>query len=174
MPKNSKIAAVDDVTTTSATNGATKLDDLDTKIISLLVSGKENKDIADDLNVPLSTIQRRTRRLFSNNTVQNRVEPNYRHLGFSKGVVHLYINNVDAMTVSRKLASISGVISVSIHIGNSDIVGDIIYKNSMEVLELLAKCKRIEGVTKVIWSEEVYRLPIELSEQKFTSYLRKE
>jgi hypothetical protein len=35
----------------------------------------------------------------------------------------------------------------------------------MEVLELLAKCKRIEGVTKVIWSEEVYRLPTELFEQ---------
>ena len=110
--------------------------------------------------------------MFEQNTVQNRVEPNYRQLGYSKGVIHLYINNVDAMDVSQKLAEIPGVMSVSIHIGNSDIVGDIVYKNSIEVLELIARCKRIEGVTRIVWSEEVYSFQSAMSDKKFLAYLK--
>lgn len=143
-----------------------KLDKLDMKLVALLILGKSNREISKNVRVPLSTIQRRTRRLFGNNTVKNRVEPNYKQLGYSKGVVHLYINDVDAMTLSQRVSEIPGVVSVSIHLGNSDIVGDIIYRNSMEVLDIIAKCKNIDGVKKVIWSEEVYRLPLILSENK--------
>jgi DNA-binding Lrp family transcriptional regulator len=147
-------------------------DELDMEIVVLLVSGKDNKQIANEVKVPLSTIQRRTRRLFENNTVKSRIEPNYKQLGYNKGVVHLYINNVDTMATSQKLAEIQGVVSVSIHIGNSDIVGDIIYKNSMEVLDLIAKCKRIEGVIKVVWSEQVYMLPSVLTDKKVLNHLK--
>ena len=161
-----------DVANNNNKTQSVRLDELDMRIIALLVSGKDNKQIADEVRVPLSTIQRRTRKLFEQNTVKNRVEPNYRQLGYSKGVVHLYINNVDALAVSQKLAEIPGVMSVSIHIGNSDIVGDIVYKNSMEVLDLIAKCKRIEGVTRIVWSEEVYSFPSSLSDRKFLSYFK--
>jgi DNA-binding Lrp family transcriptional regulator len=147
-------------------------DELDMEIVALLVSGKDNKQIANEVKVPLSTIQRRTRRLFENNIVKSRIEPNYTQLGYNKGVVHLYINNVDTMATSQKLAEIQGVISVSIHIGNSDIVGSIIYRNSMEVLDLIAKCKRIEGVIKVVWSEEVYTLPSVLTDNKVVAHLK--
>ena len=149
-----------------------KLDKLDLKLVALLVSGKNNKELAEIVRVPLSTIQRRTRRLFENNTLKSRVEPNYKLLGFSKGVVHLYINNVDAMMVSQKLSEIRGVIEVSIHLGNSDIVGDIIYKNSLEVLDIIAKCRHIEGVKNVVWSEEVYRLPLVSSDKKILDYFK--
>jgi DNA-binding Lrp family transcriptional regulator len=147
-------------------------DELDMEIVALLVSGKDNKQIANEVKVPLSTIQRRTRRLFEKNAVKSRIEPNYRQLGYNKGVVHLYINNVDTMAVSQKLAEIQGVVSVSIYIGKSDIVGDIIYRNSMEVLDLIAKCKRIEGVIKVVWSEEVYTLPFVLTDKKVLALLK--
>ena len=40
-----------------------RLDDIDMKIIELLTFGKSNKEISDKLVVPLSTIQRRTRKL---------------------------------------------------------------------------------------------------------------
>jgi DNA-binding Lrp family transcriptional regulator len=149
-----------------------RLDELDMEIVALLVSGKDNKQIANEVKVPLSTIQRRTRKLFEKNIVKSRIEPNYRQLGYNKGVVHLYINNVETMAISQKLAEIQGVVSVSIHIGNSDIVGDIVYRNSMEVLDLIAKCKRIEGVTKVVWSEEVYTLPFVLTDKKVLAYLK--
>jgi DNA-binding Lrp family transcriptional regulator len=168
LRKNTKSTVIGDATD----KNAVRLDELDMKIIALLVSGKDNKQIADEVRVPLSTIQRRTRRLFEKNTVRSRIEPNYRQLGYSKGVIHLYINNVDAMAVSQELADVPGVVSVSIHIGNSDIVGEIIYKSSMEVLDLIARCKRIEGVTKVIWSEEVYSLPSVLSDKKIIAYFK--
>ena len=147
-------------------------DELDMEIVALLVSGKDNKQIANEVKVPLSTIQRRTRRLFEKNIVKSRIEPNYSQFGYNKGVVHLYINNVDTMAVSQKLAEIQGVVSVSIYIGNSDIVGDIVYRNSMEVLDLIAKCKRIEGVIKVVWSEEVYTLPFVLTDKKVLAHLK--
>ena len=168
LRKNTKIATIANTTD----RNSARLDELDMRIIALLVSGKENKQIAVAENVPLSTIQRRTRRLFEKDIVRNRVEPNYRLLGYSKGVIHLYINNIDAMAVSQKLAEILGVVEVSIHIGNSDVVGDIIYRNSMEVLDLIARCKRIEGVTRVVWSEEVYNLPSILLDKKIFSLFK--
>jgi len=170
LRRSTKIAAINDV----SNKPALKLDQVDVKIIALLVSGEDNKQIAKELGIPLSTIQRRTRRLFEKQTVVNRVVPNYKQIGYSKGTIHLYINNIDAIAVSKKLAEIPGVISVSIHIGNSDIVGEIIYKNSMEVLDIIAECKRIDGVTKVIWSEEVYSMPSVLSSNKVLAYFKRE
>jgi DNA-binding Lrp family transcriptional regulator len=167
LPKHTQSSTLSD-----AIHKVARIDDLDLRIIALLVSGRDNKEIADKLRIPLSTIQRRTRRLFADETVRMYVEPNYRQLGYSKGVVHVYINNVEAMKVAQELGDVQGVISVSIHIGNSDIVGEIIYGNSIEVLNVLAACKRIEGVTKVVWSEEVYSLPSVLSEKKVLSYFK--
>jgi DNA-binding Lrp family transcriptional regulator len=170
LRKNTKTAVLGDATS----NAAVRLDEVDLKIVALLVSGRDNKQIASQLEVPLSTVQRRVRRLFENDTVRMKAEPNYKQLGYSKGVVHLYINNVDAMAVCQKLAEISGVLSVSIHIGNSDIVGEIIYKNSTDVLDVIAKCKRIEGVTRVVWSEEVYAMPSVLSDGKILAYFKRQ
>lgn len=149
-----------------------RMDDLDLRIISLLVAGRPNKDIASELKIPLSTIQRRTRRLFEKEAIKSIVEPNFVRLGLRKGVVHLYINNVDAFEVSKKLAEIPGMTSVSIHIGNSDIVGDIIYKDSSEVLGIIASCKAIHGVTKVVWSEEIYSSATDLFGKKISSYFK--
>jgi DNA-binding Lrp family transcriptional regulator len=170
LAKHSKNSLLGDATV----KDSVKVDDLDLKIIALLVSGQENKEIAQKLDVPLSTIQRRTRRLFESQTVRMKATPNYRQLGYSKGVVHLYINNVEAMKVAQELSEVPGVISVSIHIGNSDIVGEIIYGNSIEVLNVIAACKKIEGVTKVVWSEEVFELHSVLSEKKILSYFKRQ
>lgn len=169
MRKNTKSAVIADAINKPS---IIRPDELDMEIVALLVSGKDNKQIANEVKVPLSTIQRRTRRLFEKNIVKSRIEPNYRQLGYNKGVIHLYINNVDTMATSQKLAEIQGVVSVSIHIGNSDIVGDIIYRSSMEVLDLIAKCKRIEGVIKVVWSEEVHTLPFVLTDKKVLTHLK--
>jgi hypothetical protein len=42
----------------------------------------------------------------------------------------------------------------------------------MEVLDLIAKCKRIEGVIKVVWSEQVYMLPSVLTDKKVLNHLK--
>jgi DNA-binding Lrp family transcriptional regulator len=142
------------------------------KVIILLILGRNNKEISRETKVPLSTIQRRTRRIFEKEIVKSKVEPNYRHLGYSKGMLHLYIRNNDAMLAAQQLAEIDSVIGVSIHIGNSDVLGDIIYRNSMDILDIISKAKKIEGVERVVWSEEVYNVPITRSKERILSYFK--
>ena len=45
--------------------------------------------------------------------------------------------------------------STSIHIGNSDIVGLFVFKETQQLLDIITECKKIEGVERVVWSEEV-------------------
>jgi DNA-binding NarL/FixJ family response regulator len=51
----------------SQNNG--KIDKLDGEIIQQLINGKSNKFIAHKLKAPLSTVQRRTRKLFENELI---------------------------------------------------------------------------------------------------------
>jgi predicted transcriptional regulator len=41
------------------------IDEIDIKIIDLMILNKNNKEISQDLKIPLSTIQRRVRNLIS-------------------------------------------------------------------------------------------------------------
>ena len=67
MRKNSKLIKIS--TNSNSNNGSDanrkslRVDSLDTKIIELLTFDYNNKQISDKLNIPLSTIQRRTRKL---------------------------------------------------------------------------------------------------------------
>jgi len=87
-------------------------------------------------------------------------------------MLHLYIRNNDAMLAAQKLAEIDRVVAVSIHIGNSDVVGDIIYRNSTDILDLISRAKKIDGVERVVWSEEVYSVPNIKSKEKILSYFK--
>jgi len=49
---------------------------------------------------------------------------------------------------------------VEIHIGNSDILGHVIYKEGKDLLDLISSIKRIEGVDRIVWSERIYQSPI--------------
>ena len=146
-----------------------RLDETDKKIILGLVDGKSNTQISQELKIPLSTIQRRSGRLFDKGILKGRIEPDYSRLGLRKGVVQLYTNGVDSFKICKQAAEIPGIISVSIPIGNSDIVGNVIYRDSNEVLGTIAKCKSIEGVTRVVWSEEVSKSVQNISGDKIAS-----
>lgn len=141
-----------------ALKGASRLDELDLKIMSFLVLGRNNKEICAELGVPLSTVQRRTRMIFEKEMLTSKVELNYKKLGINKGLVHLYLADGEAMEIAKKLVELQGIISVSIHIGNSDLVAEIIYRDSMDILNMLSLIKRVKGVQKVVWSEEIHRI----------------
>ena len=47
-----------------------QMDKTDFKIISLMVLGQDNKQISSTLKIPLSTIQRRTRRILQSELVK--------------------------------------------------------------------------------------------------------
>ncbi|HEX5186084.1 MAG TPA: hypothetical protein VFV86_04260 [Nitrososphaeraceae archaeon] len=73
------------------TNAIRSFDNTDFKIISLLVLGKDNKEISSTLKVPLSTIQRRTRKILQSGIVKVEYIPNFNLLGIKKGFLHTYL-----------------------------------------------------------------------------------
>jgi DNA-binding Lrp family transcriptional regulator len=133
-----------------------KMDPLDIKIMSLMVSGLPNKQIASKLKVPLSTIQRRTRKLIEKGMISMRAEVNLQMMGFKKGLIHVYISNGNIDQIARKISLLDPIESVEIHIGNSDMIGNTIYNDSKQLLQTISDIKKIEGVEKIVWSEEVY------------------
>lgn len=137
------------------------LDDLDFRIISLLVTGSDNKQISVELKVPLSTIQRRTRNILLSGIVTMRIEPNFKRLGIKKGLLHVYLSNGDIKESTSKVAKMDGILSASVHVGNSDIVGEFVYEDSEQLVDTISNIKHFDGVDRVMWSEEVYTVPVE-------------
>ncbi|WP_227717463.1 Lrp/AsnC family transcriptional regulator [Nitrososphaera viennensis] len=137
-----------------------RIDELDLKIISLLVSGRDNKQISKELKVPLSTVQRRTRIILEKDIVKSKMEPNYKKLGYNKGMIHMSIKGSDVSVAAQKLAQIDGIVSVAVHLGTSDIVAEFVYSDSTDVLGTISKIWNIEGIDRVTWSQEVYAVPV--------------
>jgi hypothetical protein len=73
---------------------------------------------------------------------------------------HVYLSNGNIHSIAEALAKVKGIASVSIHLGNSDIVCLYIYKDSKEILDLIAQTKHFQRVERVLWSEEVETIPI--------------
>ena len=133
-----------------------RVDKLDAEIIQLLLKGKNSKYIANKVKSPLSTVQRRTRKLFEDDLIVNTVELNYEKLGYKRGLLHLYVSHGLVDEIGQNLADRPGILSVAVHIGNSDLVALFIYKDSKQLLEIISESKKIKGVERVLWSEEVY------------------
>lgn len=137
-----------------------ELDELDLQILDMILMGASPKDIASQTNRPLSTVQRRIRKLFEADAVRSNVELNYRKLGLKSGEIFIYLKDGDVKRIAEQLAAMEGMRSVSIHIGNSDIIGIFMYKDSAHLLELTSKVRQIPGVDRIVWSEEIYKLPV--------------
>jgi len=69
------------------------IDEIDVKIIDLMILNKTNKQISSQLSLPLSTIQRRTRILLTSGLVKSQVQINYHKFGFKTGLLHIYLKN---------------------------------------------------------------------------------
>lgn len=137
-------------------NRFSQIDKLDGQIIQLLLKGKNSKSIAIKLKSPLSTVQRRIRKLFEQHLIVSTVDLNYEKLGYKRGMLHLYLSNGHVNDVGQVLAEMPGILSVAVHIGNSDLVALFVYKNSKQLLDTISESKKITGVDRVLWSEEVY------------------
>ncbi len=135
-----------------------KLDKLDVSMIGLLCSGYSNQQISSQTRTPLSTIQRRARHLIEKEYVTVKHEPNYKKLGFKQGLLHIYLNDGDSKAVATELVKLTQIIDVSAHIGNSDLVASYVCKDSSQLLELMTAIKRLESVSRIVWSEQIYEL----------------
>ena len=78
------------------------IDVIDIKIINLMILYKTNKEISRDLNIPLSTVQRRVRNLITARFVVSNIEVNYQMFGFKTGLVHVYLRNGNIEETTKK------------------------------------------------------------------------
>jgi DNA-binding Lrp family transcriptional regulator len=120
--------------------------------------GLENKTIAEELKTPLSTVQRRTRILLRSEYISQIFQPNYKKLGLKKGLLHVYLRTGNIKQAAEDLLSNEGIMSSGVHVGNSDVVGEFVYEDSEQLVDLISKVKELENVDRVVWSEEVYLL----------------
>ena len=73
------------------------------------------------------------------------------------------VNNIGKRIVEKK-----GMLSVSVHVGNSDLVALFVYRDSKDLIETMGEIKEIEGVDRVLWSEEVYFITSPSEKNLFT------
>ena len=136
-----------------------KIDRTDIKIIDFMVANKNNKEISQALKIPLSTVQRRVRDLISAGYINSKVEVNHQKLGFKTGLMHIYLRNGDIEEMTKKILDLDHITYVEVHIGNSDILGNVVYKEGIELLNLISTIKKMEGIDKILWSERIYQSP---------------
>ena len=122
-----------------------------------MILNKNNKEISQVLKIPLSTIQRRVRNLISAGYVTFGVQINYQKFGFKSGLLHIYLRNGDIEETAKKIHNLPNVTTVEIHVGNSDILGNVVYKDSKALLHLISEIKKIDNIEKVVWSERIYQ-----------------
>jgi DNA-binding Lrp family transcriptional regulator len=163
--KNNKTSNKNNTNNNSNLPTGLKIDGSDVKIIELMLACHNTNYISNKIRMPLSTVQRRIRRLYEKELLLQKVELNYEKLGYKRGYLHVYSSNGEVDEIGLAMAAKPGVLSVAVHIGNSDLVGLFIYKDSKQLLDILSETKQIDGVEKALWSEEVYFLPI--NEDKF-------
>ena len=152
---------VNELTNVKEPRARGKLNKIDYKIISLLIPGFENKQISRELGIPLSTVQRRTRNIIRNGLVEVRVQPNFRKIGVKKGLLHVYIKSGEIKESAEEISKLDGVLNSSVHVGNSDVVAEFVYEDSEQLIDTIIKIKRFENVERVLWSEEVFTIPID-------------
>ncbi len=133
-----------------------RVDELDLQLIDLLFAGKSSRNCAGILKKPVSTVQRRVRLLIQRGVLRPTFKLGYSELELKRGLLHIYLNDGSIQDVTSKLLLRDGLHSVGAHLGNSDLVGQFVYRASREVLELIGWAKHLDGVSRVVWSEEVY------------------
>jgi hypothetical protein len=131
-----------------------------------LLQNHNNKEISSSLKIPFSTIQRKVRNLIGNEFIISKLDHNYKKFGYKQGLVHIYLNKGNLDGILQKVSMLSGIISLDVHIGNSDILAGAVYKKGSELLGIIISIKKMKGVERTVWSELVLEYPIKRNYRK--------
>lgn len=137
------------------------IDNLDQKLLELLIKGYENKKIATEVKTPLSTTQRRIKKIFENQYISRKNELNYKKLGLRKVYLQISLKGDRSYEVAQKLAGINGITNISEVKGSFDILCICVFRDTDELFSLIEDIKTIEEIGKVAWAEEVRSIALE-------------
>jgi len=136
------------------------ISELDKKILEALLSSNyhiSSLTLSKTLEIPLTTIQRRRKRLeseFLTTIHQVRIEK----LGWRKAQLLISTVNGVATRIGKALLSTCPeVLSVNRSIGEHtiDLIVEIVFRNNKELAGIIDRIKAIEGVKDVVWNEVV-------------------
>jgi predicted transcriptional regulator len=101
-----------------------------------LLQNHNNKEISSSLKIPFSTIQRKVRNLIGNEFIISKLDHIYKKFGYKQGLVHIYLNNGNLEDILEKVSMMSDIISLDVHIVNSNILAGVVYKKVRSFWEL--------------------------------------
>lgn len=157
MTNNSSSESNNDII--SQQNDYKLIDKIDQILIDLLLKGYTNKKIALEANSPLSTIQRRIRKIFENEYMYKKNELNHKKLGLRKGYLFISLKGNYSEQVAQKISNIKGITGVSLVTGSIDIQCGCLFRDTNDLFNIIESIKTIDRVDKVSWSEEVRIIP---------------
>ena len=140
--------------------GSPGVDAIDMQVIPLMLAGYSTIEISTKLRIPLSTIQRRTKNLISSGYVVPVVHLNFKKFGLRRGLLQFKCKSANLKEAVQKVSAIRGVESVGGYLGSLDLIANVVYSDSSEVLGMIAEAQKLDLISDVTWSEEIHSMPI--------------
>lgn len=134
------------------------IDELDVQLIGLILSGITSEDISKQLKTPLSTIQRRKKKILDKGLVHVSYRIDFKKFGLRKGLLYFKCKSANLQEAVEKISRIGGVESASAYLGSLDVIAFVAYSDSKEVLEIIAKAQELDLINEVTWSEEIHSM----------------
>jgi DNA-binding Lrp family transcriptional regulator len=125
-----------------------------------MLAGYAGADIARKTGMPLTTIQRRSRRLLQERFVVPVAHLNYRKFGLRRGLLYLKCKNTNLEDAVVRISRIKGIESAGAYLGSLNVIANVVYADSKEVLGIIAAIQKMDLINEVTWLEEIYSVPV--------------
>ena len=150
--------------------GSKKLSDVDKKMLQTLLasSGRVSSlALSRKLEIPLTTIQRRRKRLESE-FLEVAYSLKLEKLGWRNADLLISTSRGKASYIGKELLTHNSITRVCRSIGEHtiDLHAEIVFKDNTELLNVIEWIKSLDGVKEVVWTE-----PVELVGKKDSRYL---
>jgi DNA-binding Lrp family transcriptional regulator len=142
------------------TNKYDSFDESDLEIIRYMLAGYTGADIARKTGMPLTTIQRRSKRLLQEGFVIPVTHLNYKKFGLRRGMLFLKCKNADLEEAVKYISKIKGIESAGAYLGSLNLIANVVYVDIKEVLQIVHAIQKLDLINEVTWLEEVYSLPV--------------
>ncbi len=145
---------------TETPDGPPILSNTDKKILKALLTsngGISSLTLSKSLDIPLSTVQRRRKRLEAN-LLETSYSIKIEKFGLRSATLFVTVTSGSAESIGREILSFDReVLSVKRCIGENsiDLQAEVLFESNKELLAIIERIKSIEGVSNVSWSEAI-------------------